>query len=204
MPWFPFPPLSPNRCKGMIMHVFRNLLTRFHRDERGSVVAEMVITLPLLIWAYMAMYVYWDAFRMVNSVQKATYTVSDMVSREMLPINTAYIDGLRSSMNYLVREDTTVKMRVTSVTYSQINSRYEVHWSRSPGNVMPQLTNANLAAMTSKIPILADGDFVILIETWVTYTPLFDVGLDNTEMSQFIVTRPRFVPKICLIGMACT
>lgn len=186
------------------MKFFRSLWNRFHRDERGSVVAEMVITLPLLIWAYMAMYVYWDAFRMINSVQKATYTISDMVSREMLPINTAYINGLRDSMNYLVREDSSVKMRITSITYSQINSRYEVHWSRSPGNVVPQLTTANLAGMTSKIPILADGDFVVLVETWVTYTPLFDVGLDNTEMSQFIITRPRFVPKICLTGMSCT
>ena len=63
-------------------------LTRFRRDERGSVIAEMVITLPMLIWAYMAMYVYWDAFRMINSVQKASYTISDMVSREMLPLDT--------------------------------------------------------------------------------------------------------------------
>ncbi len=179
-------------------------LTRFRRDERGSVIAEMVITLPMLIWAYMAMYVYWDAFRMINSVQKASYTISDMVSREMLPLDTNYITGLRTSMNFLVRESASVKMRVTSITFSQINNRFEVHWSRSPGNVMPQLTTANLASMTGKIPNMADGDFVVLVETWVTYTPLFDVGLDNTEMSQFIVTRPRFVPKICLSGMACT
>ena len=186
------------------MHFLRTQLTRFCRDERGTVILEMVITLPLLIWAYMAMYVYWDAFRMVNSVQKASYTISDMVSREMLPISTAYIDGLRTTMNYLVREDATVTLRVTSITYSQANSRYEVHWSRSPGNAMPQLTTANLAGMASKIPNMADGDFVVLVESWATYTPLFDVGLDNTEMSQFIITRPRFVPKICLTGMSCT
>ena len=188
----------------MIMFSLRSLFHRFRRDERGSVIAEMVITLPLLIWAYMAMYVYWDAFRMINSVQKASYTISDMVSREMLPIDTNYINGLRDSMNYLVREDTTVKMRLTSITYSQINSRFEVHWSRSPGNVVPQLTTATLQAMISKIPTMADGDYVVLVESWVTYTPLFDVGLDNTEMSQFVVTRPRFVPKICLTGMSCT
>ena len=152
----------------------------------------------------MAMYVYWDAFRMINSVQKASYTISDMVSREMLPIDTNYINGLRDSMDYLVREDTSVKMRLTSITYSQINSRFEVHWSRSPGNVVPQLTTATLQAMISKIPTMADGDYVVLVESWVTYTPLFDVGLDNTEMSQFVVTRPRFVPKICLTGMSCT
>lgn len=179
-------------------------LRRFKSEEGGSVVAEAVITLPLLFWAYMAMYVYWDAFRMINTVQKASYTISDMVSREMLPISTTYIDGLRKTMDYLVREDTGVTLRVTSITFSQLNNRFEVHWSRSPNNAMPQLTTASLQPMASKIPAMADGDYVILVETWVNYSPLFDVGLTNTQMSQFIVTRPRFVPKICLTGMSCT
>lgn len=176
----------------------------FKRDEGGSVVAEAVITLPLLFWAYMALYVYWDAFRMINTVQKASYTISDMVSREMLPINDAYIDGLRRTMNYLVREDTGVTIRVTSITYSQANNRFQVDWSRSPGNAKPQLTTSSIQAMASKIPNMADGDYVILVETWANYSPLFDVGLTNTQMSQFIVTRPRFVPKVCLVGLPCT
>ena len=32
----------------------------------------------------------------------------------------------------------------------------------------------------------------------------FSINIGNRVMKQFIVTRPRFVPKICLTGVTCT
>ena len=37
------------------------MLRDFGRDEKGTIMAETVIVLPLLLWAYLALFVYWDA-----------------------------------------------------------------------------------------------------------------------------------------------
>jgi Flp pilus assembly protein TadG len=185
-------------------HALRSRLRRFGRDEDGTLLAEAVIVLPLMLWAYMALFVYWDAYRAVNTVQKAAYTVSDMVSREMVTLNTAYVPGMRDLMRYLVDTDQTVKIRVSSVSWNEANDRFEVDWSRSPDNAMPQLTTASIQSLASSIPEMADGDRVMLVETEVSYKPAFNVGIDESTLKQFIVTRPRFVPKVCLQGVVCS
>lgn len=178
-------------------------LQRFWRDESGTMLAEAVIVLPLMLWAYVALFVYWDAYRSVNTVQKAAYTVSDMVSREMVTLNAQYVPGMRDLMRYLIGKDQNIKLRVTSVTWSELNNRFEVDWSRSPDRAMPELTTATIADVAYRIPDMADGDRVMLVETEVAYHPAFNVGLSDTTLQQFIVTRPRFVPKICLTGVVC-
>lgn len=189
----------------------RALLKRFFNDQTGSIIAEAVIVLPFMLWAYLALFVYWDAFRSVNVSQKAAYTVSDMLSREMVTLPTTYVDGMQTLMGYLVGNTTGIRMRVTSVTYNSTKKQYQVEWSRSPKNAMPQLTTTTIANLASSIPTLADGDHVMLVETEVDYTPPFDIdmgdfsiNIGNRVMKQFIVTRPRFVPKICLTGVTCT
>ncbi len=180
-------------------------LTRFLRDETATVVAEAVIVLPLFLWAYIALYVYWDAFRSMNTVQKASYTVSDMISREQSKtgITTAYITGMKQVMEYLIDHDQSVQMRVTSVSWSDPNKRFEVHWSRSPSNTMTPLTTATLQHYAGHIPKMSAGDYVIVVEVDVAYEPAFDVGLPKQTFHQFIVTRPRFLPCIALDNISC-
>ena len=179
-------------------------MRRFLRDETGTLLAEAVIVLPLMLWAYMALFVYWDAYRSINTVQKASYTVSDMVSREMVTLNAQYVPGMRDLMRYLIGRNQDIKLRVTSVAWSDANKRFEVDWSRSPDSKMPQLTTATIADLAYRIPKMADGDRVMLVETEVAYHPAFNVGLSDSTLKQFIVTRPRFVPKICLINVVCS
>jgi Flp pilus assembly protein TadG len=229
------------------MRSLTSLLRRFRRDERGTLIAEAVIVLPMLIWVYLALFVYWDAYRSINTSQKAAYTISDMISREMnsSPLTPAYIKGMRDVMKYLVDSDQTVKLRVTSVTWSQSRNRYEVDWSVSPDNAFPLLTTSNISTVKARIPTLADGDHVIVVETDVAYhalangfgwvvdlggfkwanqdyvgqrrdgTQMFSKGTDpgnpqvmqtvkDMSLKQFIVTRPRFAPKLCMQGFTCS
>ena len=51
---------------------------------------------------------------------------------------------------------------------------------------------------------ILDGDYVVIVESRVGYEPAFDVGMDAQTLAQFIVTRPRFVPKVCLSGVTCS
>lgn len=81
-------------------------LRRFLRqDESGTLMAEAVLVLPFMLWSYLALFVYWDSYRAVNTVQKAAYTVSDMISREIVSITEAYIVGMDAMMEYLIDQD---------------------------------------------------------------------------------------------------
>lgn len=180
-------------------------LSRFCRDERGSVVAEGVIVLPLLIWAYIGLFVYWDAFRAMNTVQKAGYTLSDVLSRQQTGVTNAYVTGMKELFDYLVQgTDSTSTIRVSSVTWSATNERFEVHWSRSSNDLtLPVQTTASIQNYISQIPTMTGGDYVVIVETRVDYEPAFDIGLGDRVFREFIVTRPRFLPCVPMDNVSC-
>jgi Flp pilus assembly protein TadG len=186
------------------MKTLLHTLRRFGQEDRGNLMVEAVLVLPFMLWAYVGLFVYWDAFRSVNAVQKAAYTVSDMISREMITISPAYLTGMDSVMERLVDSDQDVAMRVTSVYYDEVDARNEVHWSVSPNSAMTPLTTTTLQDFAGQIPAMSDGDYVVIVEVSVGYTPSFNVGISDLELRQFIVTRPRFVPRICMEGFACS
>lgn len=180
------------------------LIRRFGRSEAGSVMAETVIVLPILLWSFLALFVYWDSFRSINTVQKAAYTISDTISREMITLPTSYFDGLRSVMDFMIDSDQDVRMRVTSIMYNGTALRHEVMWSYSPGSALPELTTATLQLVKHRLPNMSDADYATIVETEVDYLPAFNIGMDNMTLQQFIITRPRFVSPTCMNGRACT
>lgn len=182
----------------------RKILRRFGTDETGTLMAESVLVLPFMLWSYLALFVYWDSYRAINVVQKAAYTISDIISREKVAVDDAYINGMDAMMEYLIDADQDAKTRVSSITWSQLNNRYEVKWSRSPDNAMPQLTTASVADLADRLPTMFEGDFIVLVEVEVGYKPSFNVGVGDQVIRQFIATRPRFVFPVCLTGVACT
>ncbi len=52
------------------MTAFRRHLRRFRDQEDGLVMTEFLIMLPLLVWTFMALFVYWDAFRTINQARR--------------------------------------------------------------------------------------------------------------------------------------
>lgn len=188
------------RLTDRIKHGFK----RFWRRDDGIMAAEAVIVLPLFLFCTITMYSYWDAYRSLNSSQKASYTVSDMITRTMKEVSPSYIDGLRNTMQYMVGNDLPVTMRVSSVAWSGVRNRFEVQWSRSPNNSLPRLTTTTLLPLIGSIPTMADGDTVIIVETNTRFRPafartnFFALYLDPQDFKQFIVTRPRFVPAVAL------
>lgn len=169
---------------------------RFARAETGGLLVEAVIVLPFLLWAYVALFVFWDVYRTINVVQKSSYAMADFLSRQRTPVNPTFINGLRGAMNYMLDTDQPATIRVTSLQWVAARNRYEVLWSHSPGNAKPQLTTATLASLSARLPIMTNGETVVLFESTVPYAPAFNVGVPAQEFEQFIVTRPRFSPRI--------
>lgn len=187
------------------MFRIRKIWTSFQRDERGTLMAEAVLILPFMLWSYLALFVYWDSYRAINTVQKGAYTVSDMISREMKEVTPNYIDGMDALLEQMIDQDQDAKLRVSSLTWSDINLRYEVIWSRSPHGAMAPLSTTSVNGLADHLPILAGGDSLILVEVEVNYHPSFNVGINDQTLKQFIATRPRFPPgPRCMTGFVCT
>ena len=174
---------------------FRRFSRNFLRDEHGTVMGEGLVMMPMLVWGYLSMFVFWDAYRTMNAVQKASYVVSDMISRE-LSVTPVYLTGLDNVMEYLLGTTEDSSMRVTSIVWDAADNRFEVLWSRNVSGGMTALTTGSLQTLAPRLPAMSDGDTVVLVETSVLYSTAMNVGIDDVAFSEFIVTRPRFANRI--------
>lgn len=173
----------------------------FAEDMRGSMAAESALIMPLLVWWYIASFQFFDAFRERNINLKAAYTIADMISREA-QVDTAYLAGLNTVFDYLTSSNHPTRVRVTSLSYNEDTMKYDKHWSRVVGKsaTLPEQTTATLnqAQNKARIPTMPNADFVILVETFMAYEPIFNIGVDARWYETFIVTRPRFSPCVGL------
>lgn len=173
----------------------RLLSHRFTASETGAVPVEGVIASTFLIWWYIASFQFFDAYRQKNVNQKGAYTVADLISRETDAINADYVEGMNTLFDYLTfsRQPTTI--RVSSVFWDNDNNVNKVAWSYGTG-ATPGMTNAEVLTKANRIPQMAIGDYVIVVETYMAYEPIFNTGLKAQWFSQFITTRPRFTTCI--------
>jgi hypothetical protein len=201
------------------MRALKQRVTRFLRDEDGLILVEGLITLPLLIWALVAMFVYWDVFRTINVTQKTAYSVADLLSRQRTTIPLTFANGLQNVVDFLSPGGHPVKMRITSFECNSSSGTqaeqicngsrgsYRLLFSFSPGNKVPVLTQTDIQAWKGvKIPTMVHNESVFVVETAVDYKaqlPMvlagFLIGVDDQTFGDFIVTRPRN-RRLCLEG----
>ena len=179
----------------------RSDVERTIRDEKGSFSVEAVLMFPLIVWAFMAMYVFFEGLRESNINLKATYTISDLLSRETDLIDQTYLEGINDVYGWLSRSANPVSMRVTVVRYDAATDSHVNVWSRGVAG-KPDLTQAEVDTKISpRVPIMADAATAIVVETWTTYDPLMDIGLTDTEIHNMVVTSPRFSEQLMLAGL---
>lgn len=205
------------------MNRLRTSLRAFAKDERGVMLAEFLMLFPMLVWGFIALVVYWDVFRTINVSQKAAYSISDLVSRQEVVTET-FVAGLQNVLDFLTPGVAQSRMRITSLEFRENtpegnptawgDDQYILLWSRvSGGGSITPYSEAQLQSLDirDRIPILDDRGSAIIVETWVDYTPSFDIGVLNfapgisdQTFTQFIVTYPRR-RRVCMDGtITCT
>ena len=198
----------------------RNLKQRFAsflREEDGLILAEALITLPLLIWSLVAIFIYYDVFRTINVTQKAAYSIADLLSRQRDTIPTTFFEGLQNVTDFLTPGGHPVKLRVTSLECSSptgtkvcnlTTGTYKKLFSRSPGNKVTELTEAKINSewRGKKIATLNNGEAVFVVEMTVDFKAQLQtvlagllVNVNDQTFGEFIVTRPRH-RRLCLEG----
>lgn len=186
----------------MKMQIFEH----FKNDERGSMAIELVMVVPIIVWVLLSTFVYFDVYRAESVSNRASLTLADMFSREKTAIDNTYLDGARELLRTLTYSDDNPDFRVTAYRFQASDNTYRRIWSRNRG-MSPNLTNTDLAALKTagRLPLLADGDRAILVETNIEYSAPFSIGfgpftgtdLDDVTFTTFTVIRPRFEPQLC-------
>ncbi len=178
------------------MSALRKLIALLRRREDGAMIVELVIMLPLLLWCFAGSWVFFDAYRTKAVNARAAYTIGDALSRETGYITPVYIASFKALQGVLVNDRPT-RLRVSVFSYDAPNDRYTLRWSLPSGIGVAALDNANLEQMRGRLPVMPDGEIATLVESWIDYTPLFDVGLDPFTFKEMAVTRPRFAGQLC-------
>lgn len=184
----------------------RNFLSRIRNDQNGSMAIELVIVVPILVWALLSTFVYFDLYRTEATSNRAALTIADMFSREQADIDPVYLDGSRELLRALTFSETDPDLRVTVYRFDDVNDRYFRVWSRNVG-MGPDLTNDDLITLRAagRLPLLTPGDISILVETRTNYSAPFSIGLgpftatdlNDVTFNTFTVIRPRFTMNLC-------
>lgn len=170
---------------------------RFLRRDEGAISVEAAIILPLLGIAYVVGFAYFDTYRREAILTKATYTVSDVLSRETGVVSPAYLEGMQDIFEFLTFSEGRSWMRFTEIERS--GDDLVIHWTyATDGN--PDMTQARLDSIRSRIPRLNDGEFIVVTESYTTHTPVFDVGLLAREFPRVAPTRTRHIAQLAWDG----
>lgn len=187
----------------MIMSRTIRSLRCFIDDQRGVVSAETLIILPVVMWAFLATFVYFDVFAAQTTSQRSAYTISDSIGRQQNEVLTPEtIDGYNRVFAYLASSRRATATRVTSIIWHPGEEEYQIVWSYGTTGFSP-MTDADLTPeLVARLPVLPERESVYLVETAMAYRPVITnlpfVGrvLDDRTLREFIVSRPRFSPQL--------
>lgn len=183
--------------------IVRNIsvsLRSFLNDARGTVTIESLISLPLLLFWLTATFVFFDAYKTLNTQEKASGAVADMLARQQegVPLTFDYLMGINSVFKFMINNGSDTNIRVTSVGYNGADEKFISLWSNATGGLLPVTTaDLNNPGIVEKLPELLPGETYIVVETFTEYEPPFNVGLDAQKRQTFAPTPLRFVNRIC-------
>lgn len=179
-------------------------LRKFWSDRSGTMTVEALVIVPVMAMGMTGFFAFWHVYQTQNMVQKGTYAVADMLSREMIPATPAFLTGLETTLEFIIRRNANV--RVTSIRRTSDGptgvTGLDVLWSFSPGNALPARTEATLTDIQGDIPMMSIGSNVVIFEAVVPYVAVTDI-LDVNTINETVVMRPRFLPTLCMTGVVC-
>ncbi len=166
----------------------RHLIQRFLADESGSITAEFVMWIPLLMTWFVLSVVLFDANKNRNDAAKAAYTISDLITRKQ-EVDENYLTQLKALEDTLLpRTAGSHTLRLTSLRF--VDGNFEVVWSKALGGGTPLTTEQ---INPDALPTTAENDSLIVTEVDVPYSPISDwVGITAKTWSFDVISEPRW------------
>ncbi|MEM8823044.1 MAG: hypothetical protein AAGF30_05475 [Pseudomonadota bacterium] len=166
-----------------------NTLRHFLRNETAAVSVEAAIMMPVLMIFCLVIYTYFDSYRKGLGLTKASYALSDVISRQDL-ITPEFIDGLHDIFDFIAAADGDSFIRVTQLRHQ--GGEVQVIWSYATGaNDVEALTQATLQAYLDHIPTMRPAEHMVALEASAVYAPAFNIGLPVRRSYSMIASRQR-------------
>jgi Flp pilus assembly protein TadG len=167
-------------------------LRELERDNGGAAAIEFAFLVPILLVIMFAAVALYVLFRDAKTAEKSTFTVGDIVSRK----TSVDTDFLKSSYTLFLRmterDADEVRFRISSLKKGK--DAFKVDWSYA---VAPQKMLSDADIPVSKLPLVSEGDSLVVVETIVvptafkTYFPMLASDYQNSEY-----VRPRFTAAV--------
>lgn len=167
------------------------LMRSFLRDRRGASAVEFALLVPVLLTLLLGSITVFDLFRTSQAVEKATFTVGDMLSRNKLGLTEPDLNLMVAFVERTVETQSKPRLRVSSI--ATVGGQLKVNWTRSVGNERVEMGAVSLDG----VPLMAEGDSVILTEAFIPHQAFVPIAtFDQFVYHKRAVHRPRFVGKI--------
>ena len=181
------------------------LLRRFRRDEDGAMTVEAAILLPFLFILVIICFMIFDSIRQHAVAQRSTYVITDMLSRETQRVDVTYLENARAALRTLTGlENSEMSLRVSVIEWDDTRRKFNLLWSQKRGNGLNVRTPAGMRDLAARLPIMADRDQLILVESLMDYTPPINVGVLPRQIETFTFARPRYAPQLLWCAANCT
>lgn len=184
--------------------------SRFARDTRGTVVIDTISAILLMSLGASAFFAFWEAYQVQNRVQKATYTISDLLSRQRgTTLTRGYLDGMERTAEFLMMDDQNAIMRVSQVRrtsgVASDAAGLTVDWSYSPCGAKTAITTATISTIRSKLPLIDLGAALVVVEFDVGFDAgMSEIGFGQLNFRGFLSSLPRFEQQFSLTGTGTT
>lgn len=165
---------------------------RFGRDEAGVVGIEFAFIAPVLVLLLLGSTTLFSLMRDNGRCEKATFTIADLLSRKTDVNNTDLANMNQMFLKMTPASAASRTLRMTSI--KKAAGKFTVDWSYA---VSPLAKMTTTSIPITKLPEIADGDSFVLVETHVSYRPLFSIaGLVSGTHDKMAINRPRFTSAI--------
>ncbi|WAJ28932.1 TadE/TadG family type IV pilus assembly protein [Antarcticirhabdus aurantiaca] len=168
------------------------LVRRFCQSKQGVAAIEFALIVPVLAAILFGSLMLFLLHQESNRAEAATFTVADIVSRRST-VNKAFLDtNYAMFLKMLPARASDVTFRVSSLKMKA--GKTEVAWSY-PISPLGPLTDVN--ALSGRLPSIAEGDSLVIVETTTAYTPVVGFfGLTAGQFANVAANRPRFTAAI--------
>lgn len=178
----------------------RPLLKRFRKDEEGIAYVEFALALPLLIALFMGAVELTRYIIIVQKVEKATTTLSDVVAQSQT-ITTAQLNQLVEAAREVVQPysfEQNGYVIISSVTRTGVQPP-RVNWQYEGGGSWIQPSQVGIAGATADwVPFdMTDKENIIIAEVYYNYTPIV---VNDVIGGQMIYKVATFRPRLGALG----
>lgn len=186
------------------MRAMSGHLRDFLRRTDGSATVEVVFSLLILNMFLSAFLLWWGAYNAHAIVDRATYTVSDLITRQRgTALQRPFLDGLERTAEFLIDPDQDAAVRFTQVTLvagatAGDPPTLQIDWSYSPCSALPAAT-AGPGFDTASLPAMAVGASMVVTDMRVPYVSTFSL-IPSMTFERRAVSLYRFEARFDLAG----